>query len=81
MKDPFSKKFYFILQEENSALYPEKMILYFPLHFSLLWGEHGTGGSFRTIPSEKWAYETYLLYLLEEGSRDVMMSLPKEERF
>ena len=27
---------------------------------------------------EKWAYETYLLYLLEEGSRDVMMSLPKE---
>ena len=81
MKDPFSKKFYFILQEENSALYPEKMILYFPLHFSLLCGEHEAGGSCPTIPSEKWAYETYLLYLLEEGSRDVMMSLPKEERF
>ena len=32
----FPKKFYFILQEENSTLYPEKMILYFPLHFSLL---------------------------------------------
>ena len=57
------------------------MILYFPLHFSLLCGEHGAGGSSPTIPSEKWAYETYLLYLLEEGSRDVMMSLPKEERF
>ena len=39
------------------------------------------GGSSPTIPSEKWAYETYSLYLLEEGSRDVMMSLPKEERF
>ena len=39
------------------------------------------GSSSPTIPSEKWAYETYLLYLLEEGSRDVMMSLPKEERF
>ena len=33
------KKIYFILQEQNRALYPEKMILYFPLHFSLLCGE------------------------------------------
>ena len=68
---------FFAQHQCNHLIWSDLKCLLLGICMHVWFGARAPGDSFW----EKWAYETYLLYLLEEGSRDVMMSLPKEERF